>query len=116
MKLEWENNEIQRARVLLAKARERAPSPRVWMKSALLEREQADIARTLQVRCNTRMPGLRHTSCVQTPSACLSSDRPRALVIVNFVPLISLPFPLLFLRCSCWTRALPSTPRSPNFT
>ena len=28
VKLEWENSEIQRARVLLAKARERAPSPR----------------------------------------------------------------------------------------
>ncbi|CAJ1954872.1 unnamed protein product [Cylindrotheca closterium] len=40
-KLEWETGEIERARVLLQRARERAPSPRVYMKSALLEREEA---------------------------------------------------------------------------
>jgi pre-mRNA-processing factor 6 len=39
VKLEWENDEIERARALLAKARAQAPSARVWMKSALLERE-----------------------------------------------------------------------------
>lgn len=39
-KLEWETGEIERARVLLQRARERAPSPRVYMKSALLEREE----------------------------------------------------------------------------
>jgi pre-mRNA-processing factor 6 len=38
-KLEWEIGEIDRARVLLSRARERAPSDRVYMKSALLERE-----------------------------------------------------------------------------
>jgi len=63
VKLEWENNEIQRARVLLTKARERAPSPRVWMKSALLEREQADIARTLQVCAVTRARTKTHKLC-----------------------------------------------------
>lgn len=40
IKLEWENREAQRARMLLAKARERAPTQKVWMKSALLEREE----------------------------------------------------------------------------
>ena len=38
-KLEWETGEPERARVLLQRARERAPSARVYMKSALLERE-----------------------------------------------------------------------------
>lgn len=46
-KLEWESSEFQRARVLLSKARDRAPSERVWMKSALLEAEQQDSVRTL---------------------------------------------------------------------
>jgi pre-mRNA-processing factor 6 len=39
-KLEWETGEIERARVLLQRARERAPTNRVFMKSAILEREQ----------------------------------------------------------------------------
>ena len=43
VKLEWENDERERARILLSKARGRAPSERVWMKSALLERECGDI-------------------------------------------------------------------------
>ena len=38
-KLEWETGEINRARVLLSRARERASSDRVYMKSAILERE-----------------------------------------------------------------------------
>jgi len=38
-KLEWETGETARARVLLSRARERAPSDRVFMKSALLETE-----------------------------------------------------------------------------
>jgi pre-mRNA-processing factor 6 len=42
VKLEWENDEIELARALLAKARAQAPSAHVWMKSILLEREQAD--------------------------------------------------------------------------
>ncbi|KAJ0394493.1 hypothetical protein P43SY_009538 [Pythium insidiosum] len=42
VKLEWENDEIELARALLAKARAQAPSPHVWMKSVLLERERAD--------------------------------------------------------------------------
>ena len=49
IKLEWENNEFQRARLLLTKARERAPTERIWMKSALLEREVEDSNRTLQL-------------------------------------------------------------------
>lgn len=39
IKLEWENNEIERARVLLSKARSNVDSPKVWLKSALLELE-----------------------------------------------------------------------------
>ncbi|KAF7127972.1 hypothetical protein RHSIM_Rhsim11G0018300 [Rhododendron simsii] len=38
-KLEFENHEPKRARMLLAKARERGGSERVWMKSAIAERE-----------------------------------------------------------------------------
>ena len=38
MKLESENEEYERARLLLSKARERAGTARVWMKSAKLER------------------------------------------------------------------------------
>lgn len=37
-KLEWETGEPERARVLLSRAQERAPSGRVYMKSAVLER------------------------------------------------------------------------------
>jgi len=39
VKLEWEEGETEKARVLLSKARSQAPSARVWLKSALLERE-----------------------------------------------------------------------------
>jgi pre-mRNA-processing factor 6 len=38
VKLESENEEYERARLLLSKARERAGTARVWMKSAKLER------------------------------------------------------------------------------
>jgi pre-mRNA-processing factor 6 len=38
-KLEWETGETERARVLLQRARERATTDRVYMKSAVLERE-----------------------------------------------------------------------------
>lgn len=39
VKLEWENNAFERARMLLQKACARAPTAKVWMKAALLERE-----------------------------------------------------------------------------
>lgn len=44
-KVEFESGELQRARLILAKAREHPPAstPRVWMKSAMVEREQGDI-------------------------------------------------------------------------
>eukprot|EP00586_Coscinodiscus_wailesii_P002926 CAMPEP_0172481328 /NCGR_PEP_ID=MMETSP1066-20121228/7066_1 /TAXON_ID=671091 /ORGANISM="Coscinodiscus wailesii, Strain CCMP2513" /LENGTH=699 /DNA_ID=CAMNT_0013243477 /DNA_START=658 /DNA_END=2757 /DNA_ORIENTATION=- len=48
-KLEWETGEVERARVLLQRARDRAPSPRVYMKSALLERENNDYAQALSL-------------------------------------------------------------------
>lgn len=38
-KLEFENGEPERARIILEKARERQPTARVWMKSAIVERE-----------------------------------------------------------------------------
>ena len=43
VKLEWENNEFERARMLLSKARTRADTERVWLKSALLERETGQV-------------------------------------------------------------------------
>eukprot|EP01027_Heterolobosea_sp_BB2_P016193 GEZU01023080.1.p1 GENE.GEZU01023080.1~~GEZU01023080.1.p1 ORF type:complete len:983 (-),score=312.18 GEZU01023080.1:84-3032(-) len=46
VKLENENNEHERARILLAKARERASTKQVWMKSAQLEREVAHLMAT----------------------------------------------------------------------
>jgi len=48
-KLEWETGEIERARVLLQRARERAPAARVYMKSALLEREEKDFKEALRL-------------------------------------------------------------------
>ncbi|DAZ94485.1 TPA: hypothetical protein N0F65_003419 [Lagenidium giganteum] len=42
VKLEWENNNVKVARGLLAKGRAQIETPHVWMKSALLEREQGD--------------------------------------------------------------------------
>jgi len=42
-KLEFENNEPERARMLLAKARERGGTERVWMKSAIVERELGNV-------------------------------------------------------------------------
>ena len=57
-KLEWETGEVERARVLLQRARERAPSDRVYMKSALLERHcaQFDDALDLLEQGITRYP------------------------------------------------------------
>lgn len=48
-KLEWENAEIERARVLLQRARERAASDRVYMKSAVLEREEQRFGEAVQL-------------------------------------------------------------------
>lgn len=42
-KLEFENQEPERARMLLAKARERGGTERVWMKSAIVEREIGNV-------------------------------------------------------------------------
>ncbi|KAK4485226.1 hypothetical protein RD792_007854, partial [Penstemon davidsonii] len=43
-KLEFENHKPERARMLLAKARERGGTERVWMKSAIVEREFGNTA------------------------------------------------------------------------
>lgn len=45
VKLENESNEYERARVLLAEARDRAVTARVWMKSAKIERQLGDRSR-----------------------------------------------------------------------
>ncbi|CAH8369077.1 unnamed protein product [Eruca vesicaria subsp. sativa] len=42
-KLEFENKEMERARMILRKARERGGAGRVWMKSAILERELGNV-------------------------------------------------------------------------
>ncbi|KAG6541752.1 hypothetical protein Mapa_016764 [Marchantia paleacea] len=42
-KLEFENHEPERARMLLGKARERGGTERVWMKSAIVERELGNV-------------------------------------------------------------------------
>jgi pre-mRNA-processing factor 6 len=44
VKIEWESDEHPRARALLERARTQAPTARVWMKSALLERETGSLA------------------------------------------------------------------------
>jgi pre-mRNA-processing factor 6 len=48
-KLEWETGETERARVLLQRARERAPTERVFMKSALLERQNKEYTAALDL-------------------------------------------------------------------
>jgi len=45
LKLEFENREPESAKMLLAKARERGGNERVWMKSAIVERELGNIAK-----------------------------------------------------------------------
>ena len=49
VKLESENNEPERARILLSKARERAGTERVWMKSIVLERNLGDLGAALKL-------------------------------------------------------------------
>ncbi|KAL7521050.1 hypothetical protein ACHAWX_005739 [Stephanocyclus meneghinianus] len=49
VKLEWENGEIERAEKLLERARERAPTARIFMKSALLERERGNFVTALDL-------------------------------------------------------------------
>ncbi|KAK9233301.1 hypothetical protein WN943_023550 [Citrus x changshan-huyou] len=41
-KLKFENHELERARMLIAKARDKGGTERVWMKSAIVERELAN--------------------------------------------------------------------------
>jgi pre-mRNA-processing factor 6 len=41
------SREVERARMLLAKARERAPTQKIWMKSAILEREEGALTAAL---------------------------------------------------------------------
>ena len=48
-KLEWETGELERARVLLKRARDRASTPRIYMKSALLERQTGEYTKALEL-------------------------------------------------------------------
>ena len=48
IKLEVETQEFKRARVLLASARQQADTERVWMKSALLERQLGNLSEALK--------------------------------------------------------------------
>lgn len=48
-KLEFENSEPERARLILEKARERTPTARVWLKSAIVEREMQQPAAELKL-------------------------------------------------------------------
>jgi len=45
VKVEFESQEFERARMLLSRAREAANTPRVWMKSALIERQLSSPSR-----------------------------------------------------------------------
>eukprot|EP00956_Cyclotella_meneghiniana_P015572 scaffold23941_cov42-Cyclotella_meneghiniana.AAC.1 len=49
IKLEWENGEIERAEKLLERARERAPTARIYMKSAQFERERQNLNAALNL-------------------------------------------------------------------
>ena len=55
VKLEWENNAFERARILLKKACDRAPTAKVWMKAALLERELGEPRAALKL-LDTALP------------------------------------------------------------
>jgi pre-mRNA-processing factor 6 len=59
VKIEWESDEPARARALLERARTQAPTARVWMKSALLERESGALAaeESLLIEGTSRYPG-----------------------------------------------------------
>ena len=48
-KLEFENGELERARIILRRAREKVGGERVWMKSAIIEREAGDADAELQL-------------------------------------------------------------------
>ncbi|KAL3680864.1 hypothetical protein R1sor_023820 [Riccia sorocarpa] len=58
-KLEFENHEPERARMLLGKARERGGTERVWMKSAIVERELGNVKEEKQLleEALKRFPG-----------------------------------------------------------
>lgn len=49
VKLEWEENQHERARLLLEKARKEASTPRLWLKSAKLERELGNVNKCLEL-------------------------------------------------------------------
>lgn len=83
-KLEWENNEPARARALLLKARDKAPSERVWLKSALLELEHANVSAALSLLDEgiNRYPSfakfyIMAGQCVENPALLNDSTRAR---------------------------------------
>jgi predicted Zn-dependent protease len=62
-KLEWENSEIERARVLHERARERAPTDRVYMKYYFWNENK----RTLAMLFNSSK---REFLCIQSSRSC----------------------------------------------
>uniref|UniRef100_A0A0E0MU99 Uncharacterized protein n=1 Tax=Oryza rufipogon TaxID=4529 RepID=A0A0E0MU99_ORYRU len=65
-KLEFENNEPERARILLSKARERGGTERVWMKSAIVERELGNVDEERKLLEEEKINGLRKSRAVLT--------------------------------------------------
>ncbi|KAK6918713.1 hypothetical protein RJ641_017135 [Dillenia turbinata] len=63
-KLEFENNEPERARMILARAREKERNERVWMKSAIVERELGNTVEERSVE--KKMRGLSKARVVLT--------------------------------------------------
>jgi pre-mRNA-processing factor 6 len=67
VKLETENNEYQRGRALLQRARDQAPTERVWLKSIVLERnlENVEECKRLLAEALQRYPGFAKFWMVQ---------------------------------------------------
>lgn len=73
MKLEWESGEHSNAREILSTARRTASTARIWMKSALLEREVGDFSAEEQI---LRAGLVQHPECFKM-WAMLSENRIR---------------------------------------
>ena len=59
-KIEFENNEMERARRILEKARSTLANERIWMKSALVERERGQTQEVTPCLAKSTQP---HAKC-----------------------------------------------------
>ena len=59
-KIEFENNEMGRARGILAKARATLANERIWMKSALVERERGETEEVSVHVCTCTLYNMPH--------------------------------------------------------